>query len=154
MGMNGCLDCSCARWFANTWLSTAVRLGVSWMFLASMDWRVFWYSRAWRSLSPVLCPKLCGWSGWADAGKNMATTKMAQRPSCLIIATRIVINMEDKQFGDKWLKLGCMLSTFGAKNRTLHLNCSCFSQQIRDTAIVTPVADTKFCTYGISVCEK
>lgn len=34
-----------------------------------------------------------------------------------------------KKIGDKWLKLGCMLSTFGAKNRTLDLNCSCFSEQ-------------------------
>ena len=62
-------------------------------------------------------------------GKNMVMTKMAQRPSCLTSTTRIVIKMEDQKIGDKWLKLGCMLSTFGAKNRTLDLNCSCFSEQ-------------------------
>ena len=59
MGMNGCLDSSCARWFANTWLSTA-RASTSccsWALLASMDWRVFWYSQAWRSTISRISPR-------------------------------------------------------------------------------------------------
>ena len=86
--------------------------------------------------------------GQIDAGKKHGYDKNG---SATIMFDYYNTNCDQngrQKIGDKWLKLGCMLSTSGATNRTLDLNCSCFSEQIRDTGIVTPVADTKFCTYG------